>query len=251
MNDKTSAMDFAMSRLEAQLDGVARVRELAESDPAIEQARRRVREWQAARLARTHADLVASAKFGAAAAFFLADLYGPQGLGHREAAVRRVLPLMKKTLPAAALDTIADAIELEALSESLDVEMAAHLSENSGAIDAAAYGGAYRGVGRREDRMRQIELIEHLGHSLEQLTQARFVGAALSAMRKPARMAGLGDLQAFLERGYAAFRQMGGAREFMETVTTREATISAALFAGDDRPLMAAGASAHGWALGG
>ncbi len=237
MNDKTSAKDLAISHLEAQLDIIARVRGVVESDPAVEWARRRVREWQAARLARTHGDLVASPKFGAAAAFFLADLYGPQEFGHREAAVRRVLPLMEKTLPAPALDTIADAIELDALSESLDVAMASHLGENSGAIDAAAYGAAYRGVGRREDRMRQIELIEDLGHSLEKLTHARFVGAALSAMRKPARMAGLGDLQAFLERGYGAFRRMGGAREFVETVTTREAAISAALFGGDDRPL--------------
>jgi hypothetical protein len=237
MNDKTTAKDLAMLRLEAELDGIAHVRGAVESDPAIEQARRNLREWQAARLARTHADLVASPKFGAAAAFFLADLYGPQDLGHREAAVRRVLPLMKKTLPAPALDTIADAIELDALSESLDVAMASRLGEKSAAIDAAAYGEAYRGVGRGEDRKRQIELIEHLGHSLEQLTHARFVGAALSAMRKPARMAGLGDLQAFLERGYEAFRLMGGAREFLETVTAREAAISVALFAGDDRPL--------------
>ncbi len=237
MKHKASAKDLAILRLEAELDIIARVKGVVEGDSAVEQGRRKVREWQAARLARTHADLVASPKFGAAAAFFLADLYGPQDLGHRELAVRRVLPLMEKTLPAPALETIADAIELDALSESLDVAMASHLGESSGAIDAAAYGAAYRGVGRREDRVRQIELIDHLGHSLEQLTHARFVGAALSAMRKPARMAGLGDLQAFLERGYDAFRQMGGAREFVETVTAREAAISAALFAGDDRPL--------------
>ena len=251
MNDKSSAKDLAVLRLEAELDGVARVRGVVESDPAVEQARRNLREWQAARLARTHADLVASPKFGAAAAFFLADLYGPQDIGHREAAVRRVLPVMKKTLPAPALGAIADAIELDALSESLDVAMAAHLGEISGAIDAAAYGAAYRGVGRQDDRKRQIALIEHLGSSLEQLTHARFVGVALSAMRKPARLAGLSDLQAFLERGYDAFRRMGGAREFVETVTAREAAISAALFAGDDRPLTADGASAQGRTLGG
>jgi hypothetical protein len=237
MNARTLAKDLAMARLEAQLQGVARVRQAAESDPAVEQARRNLREWQAARLARTHADLLASPKFGAAAAFFLADLYGPQDLGKREAAVRRILPLMKKTLPAPALETVADAIELDALSESLDMAMAAQLNQNANALDAAAYGAAYRNIGRRQERARQIALIDDLGHALEQLTEARFVGAALAAMRKPAQMAGLGDLQAFLERGYAAFRQMGGAREFVETVAAREAAISAALFAGDDRPL--------------
>ncbi|MGO8740749.1 FFLEELY motif protein [Rhodoblastus sp.] len=237
MSEKDSAGDFAMRRLEAQLDRLAQVREVVEDDPAVERARIELREWQAARLARTHADLLASPKFGAGAEFFLGDLYGPQELGHREEAVRRVAPLINKTLPASAIDVIADAMELDALSESLDLDMAAALREKSGAIDAAAYGDAYRKVGRRADRIRQIELISHLGHSLEQLTKARFVGAALSVMRKPAQMAGLGDLQAFLERGYAAFRQMGGAREFLDTVTAREAAISATLFAGDDRPL--------------
>lgn len=234
MNDMEPARDVAMTRLVAELDAIARVRLRVASDPDFEQARNRLREWQAARLARIHADLLASPKFGAAAVFFLADLYGPQDLGHREKAVRRVLPLMRKTLPAPALETIADALELDALSESLDVAMAAELNDLAVPIDAARYGAAYRRVGRPEERARQIELVRHLGQSLEQLTHAHFVGAALSLMRKPAQLAGLGDLQSFLERGYAAFRQMGGASEFVETVAAREDAISAALFAGDD-----------------
>jgi hypothetical protein len=239
MNDRQDAKETAMARLEAQLDCAARLRQATAEDEGAAAARNILRAWQAARLARTHADLLASSKFGAAAEFFLADLYGPQDLGHREESVRRVMPLMKKTLPAPALETIADAIELDALSEALDADMATALRETAGAIDPAAYGAAYRRVGRPEDRARQIELIRHLGHSLEQLTEARFVGPALAMMRKPAQLAGLGELQSFLERGYAAFRRMGGAREFVETVTAREAAISEALFAGDNRPLQA------------
>jgi hypothetical protein len=237
MSETETAKESAMLRLEAQLDRVAAIRAAAEGHEAAREARAALRQWQAERLARTHSDLLASPKFHAAAEFFLADLYGPQDLGHREKAVRRILPLMKKTLPAPALETIGDAIELDALSESLDADMAAALAEGGAPLEASAYGAAYRRIGRREARERQIDLIEGLGHSLEHLTEARFVGVALAAMRKPARLAGLGDLQSFLERGYAAFRQMGGAREFVETVTAREAAISQALFAGDDSPL--------------
>jgi hypothetical protein len=237
MNELESAHDIAIARLVAELDAIAHVRRSVEGDRAASEGRNRLREWQAARLARTHADLLASPKFNAGATFFLADLYGPQDLGHREQAVRRVLPLMRKTLPAPALETIADALELDALSESLDVAMVGVLGDIAIPIDAARYGAAYRKVGRREERARQIDLIRHLGQSLEQLTRARFVGATLGIMRKPAQLAGLGDLQAFLERGYAAFRQMGGAKEFVDTVAGREAAISAALFAGDDSPL--------------
>ena len=35
-------------------------------------------------------------------------------------------------------------------------------------------------------------------------------------------LAGLGDLQTFLERGYGAFRTMKGAGEFLDTITSRE-----------------------------
>jgi hypothetical protein len=229
--------DLAVLRLKAQLAQVAVARIATLDSPSAEQARTALRHWQAARLARTHAGLVGDPKYAAAARFFLADLYGPQGHAASEDSVRRILPLMKKTLPASALETIADAIELDALSESLDADMAKALDESAGAIDAAAYGAAYRRVGRRADRARQIDLIRQVGQALEQLTEARFVGVALMAMRKPAQAAGFGELQGFLERGYSAFRKMGGARIFTEMVTGREAAISAALFAGDDYSL--------------
>ena len=41
-------------------------------------------------------------------------------------------------------------------------------------------------------------------------------------MRKPAALAGLADLQSFLEKGYAAFRSMKGSDEFLGTITSRE-----------------------------
>lgn len=53
-------------------------------------------------------------------------------------------------------------------------------------------------------------------------------------MRKPASLAGLTELQSFLERGYAAFRKMGGADEFLALVIGRERQLMDTLFAGDD-----------------
>ena len=57
-------------------------------------------------------------------------------------------------------------------------------------------------------------------------------------MRKPAELAGLDELQGFLERGYRAFGVMrGGASEFVSIVVARERAISEALLAGDDSVL--------------
>ena len=101
-------------------------------------------------------------------------------------------------------------------------------------ITDTAYAEAYRSVGRADDRGRQIDLIALLGEALDKLTHMPFIGMTLMLMRGPALLAGLGELQAFLERGYAAFGAMrGGAGEFVTIVVERERAISKALLAGD------------------
>ncbi|MGA7329658.1 MAG: hypothetical protein WBX25_35550 [Rhodomicrobium sp.] len=97
-------------------------------------------------------------------------------------------------------------------------------------LDETKYVKAYRAVGRGADRERQIYLIEHLGRALNSLTQNRLIGATLSMMRKPAALAGVRELQNFLERGHSALRFMKGADEFIETVTSRERALMTAWF---------------------
>jgi hypothetical protein len=229
--------DDVVRRLTACLETAAelRVKALVSAETAV--ARKALRSWQAGRLARTHADFLASAEYADAARFFLNDIYGTTELANRDIVLRKVAPIMTKTLPVSGLEAIADAIELDALSEDFDAAMVASLGDDILRIDAAAYGRAYRAVGRREDRRRQIDLIDHLGASLERLTQQRFIGAALAAMRKPADIAGFGELQKFLERGYGAFRKMKSVAPFLGAIVARERVVSEALFAGDDAVL--------------
>jgi hypothetical protein len=52
----------------------------------------------------------------------------------------------------------------------------------------------------------------------------------LKLMRNPARLAGMGDLQDFLERGFAAFRDMKGADDFLDAGARRETAILNRLF---------------------
>ncbi len=223
-----------VARLTRQLDRVAALREAAVDDPKLDAARLRLRAWQAVRLARTHADLLANPRMGLAASFFLTDLYGSEDLTKLDANVRRVVPTMKLVLSAAGLEIVAEAIELEALSEELDFAVATALAGKANTLSAASYGAAYRKADRRADRERQIDLIENLGQSLDRLVRKPFVGATLSLMRKPAQLAGLGELQDFLQRGYQAFTKMGDAHEFIDLVVGRERKLLEALFDGDD-----------------
>ena len=175
-----SEKDDVVRRLEAGLDAAARLRAGAVASPVAKAAWEALRVWQAARLARTHAGLLANPETVDAAKFFLTDLYAPGDLSRRDALAKRVAPIMSKMLPVSALETIADAIELDALSESLDAAMVAALGGDIARIDAAAYGRAYRAVAREPDRARQIDLIAHLGASIERLARLRFIGATLS-----------------------------------------------------------------------
>ncbi len=223
-----------VERLVKELDAAHEARSALTADAVAAARREHLRQWQAERLARTHADLLASRRYGATAVFFLSDIYGPKDLSQHEEDVRRMLPVMTRVLPASGLETVAGAIELSAVSERLDTAMIRALGPAADRLTAADYGRAYRKAGDRAERERQIELIEHLGHSLAKLTRSPFIGVALKAMRKPAHLAGLGGLQGFLDRGYAAFRKMGRADEFINMIVTRERELLEALFAGDD-----------------
>ncbi|MBK8455902.1 MAG: hypothetical protein IPL47_01300 [Phyllobacteriaceae bacterium] len=223
-------------RLLDALERASGLRTHAQANPAVARRRSALRQWQSTRLAATHADLLAAKRFHLAADFFLTELYGDKDASGRDADIARVVPTLAKYLPASGVETVADAVELDALSEDLDAAMANAIG--SGRIDAAAYGAAWRKVGRRDDRERQIDLVEHLGHALDRLTRRAFAGTALKLMRKPAAIAGFTDLQAFLETGFDAFLAMGkGADEFLEAIVSREHAILVGLFAGDDSVL--------------
>ena len=71
-----------------------------------------------------------------------------------------------------------------------------------------------------------------LGHAL------RLPGVAtlLRLSRGPARAAGLGELQGFLERGFAAFAQLGDAERFIREIELDEREVSRRLFAAEPDP---------------
>ncbi len=224
--------------LRRHLQTAKTLRQQANEAPAAAGKRLLLREWQAARLARTYADLLASDRFGQAAQFFLSDLYGPKDFSSRDDEVERIMPLLLNALPFSALQTIALAIEVDALTEQLDAAMVIELDRASAmnCIDDDAYIAAYRSVGRRPDRERQIVLIRSTGDALERLARKPLLTTLLVLMRGPAHLAGLGDLHAFLEHGFDAFRRMGDASEFLDCIETRERTLFKNLFKGVAQP---------------
>ena len=198
---------------------------------------RELQTWQATRLAKTYDDLLRDPQCADAVRFFLSDVYGPLPASRRDQDLTRAWNVLKRTLPDAALQVLARALELQLLTAQLDQAMAQRI----GAAPLAwpAYAAAYRTVGRPDARQRQIDLVVSVGEDLQRVVRHGWIALALRAAHAPAHMAGFGALQDFLERGFAAFHRMKDSRRLLDAIRDRETRLSVALFSGADSPPLA------------
>jgi len=204
----------------SRLDRVRALRRQREADPGSGASVRSVKEFQHARFMRDYAALLVDPRYGKAAKFFLEEIYGPADFAGRDAEFERVVPLMARVLPDDVMGTIAELIELHALTEELDQQMAAALGPSN--VDDRSYRAAWLQVDRRPDRDRQLELLLRAGRALDRYTGNKMLSATLRVMRAPARAAGLGRLQSFLETGLSTFAAMGGAGDFLRLIQENE-----------------------------
>ncbi|MEO8079856.1 MAG: hypothetical protein ABI641_04950 [Caldimonas sp.] len=212
----------------AGLNVVAAVRAHRSGVPGLDAKVVALKEFQQRRFAHTYADLLRSPRHGPAARFFLDELYGPNDFTRRDAEFAKVIPGLVKLFPEGLVATVADVAKLHALSETLDTAMATHLRDAGlGAID---YARAWQSVGRACDRQEQIALMVSVAGRLDRFTRKPLLRRGLHLMRGPARAAGLAELHRFLEAGFDTFRAMGGAREFIAIVQSREEALAASLF---------------------
>jgi hypothetical protein len=239
--------DTSPSAQEALVHELERVEQLHAqrlADPGLAAALERIALWQGDRLRGTYADLAAQPRYSDAIDFFQTDLYGNVDFARRDADLARVVPVMMMMLPERVIATVAQAMELNALSHELDRALLERLPRRDGSFTVAEYCAAYRRMGDRPARERQIGLIGEIGAALEVYVKTPMIRTALLMMRGPAKLAGLSVLHDFLERGFAAFRKMDGAREFLATIDRRERELMEALFAGKTVPLPVAGSAA-------
>ncbi|MBL0728452.1 FFLEELY motif protein [Piscinibacter sp. HJYY11] len=222
----------------AHLETVERERRTRAATPALQARVQAVKAYQQRRFSHTYADLLKTPRYGAAARFFLDELYGPGDFSQRDAQFARVVPALVRLFPRDVVDTVATLAQLHALSEELDSAMGTKVPDE--AVDAGVYLNAWRHVGRLADRQQQIELTLAVGRDLYTLTRKPLLRHSLRMMRGPARAAGLSALQGFLESGFDTFQAMRGAEEFLATVSASEQTLLQALFGAESAPILQA-----------
>ena len=244
----TSIRDF-MSDQRPKLQDIAQVlqhlrhgqegRRRREAAGGITPQLQMLRTWQSQRLAQTHDDLLANPRYGPAGRFFLEDLYGPHDFSQRDQDILHVYQSMRRFLPDVLIHPLSLVIELNDLTANLDEAMLHILFTELGVgdtITAEQVAEAYRRSDNYNDRLRQLDLIVTIGREMDRLVRLPFIATTLRLARGPARLAGWSELQDFLERGFAAFKHMGGAETFLQTIYERERQILAQIYAGATDP---------------
>ena len=232
--------DSPAARLQAELQANHDLAERIRAPDFPRQAFEEFQAFQRGRLSQTYADLAAKPRYAAAVNFFLDELYGGLHFMERDQQVQRALPILVRMLPEYMQVSLCDAFRLQDLSLSLDIRLteallAVRQKEPGRELNGALYAELYPLVPRAQ-REEQIRLIFDLGLEIDRLVRHRLVLVLLRAMRGPARAAGFGALQTFLEDGFRSFTIMRGSREFVTTIRDRETAIMNRLYAGREDP---------------
>lgn len=217
-----SAPQQVADQIRAQLDRVARLRDQAVSD-GLAQAVREIKSLQAKRFRHTYGDFLEEPRRAAATRFFLDELYGDHDFADRDAQFGRIAGAVERLFPSAVGELALSLAEMHALTETLDHQLAGHWLQLGDRLpDSARYLQSWRLTGEALARDRQLAVVQQMGLELQRLTRNPSLWIALKMMRRPANTAGLSALQQFLEAGFSAFRTLGNAQDFLDTVTERE-----------------------------
>lgn len=219
------------------LEAVERERARRRADSRLDERVVAIKTYQQARFFDSYHDLLADPRWAAAARFFLEELYGPRDFSRRDAQFARIVPTLGRLFSDEIVQTVSLLADLHALSESLDTVMGDLLP--SPIIDRERYAIAWQATGRAEDRERQIALAVSIAQQLHRHTRRPMLTAGLKMMRGPARAAGLGELQQFLETGFDTFKAMTDLDGFLETVAARERDFAVRLFGLNDAKSLA------------
>jgi hypothetical protein len=180
--------------------------------------------FQSALLRSEYRDFAAQPKYVALTEFFFTALYAPVDFERRNESFRTLHGWLDGVLGHDPVRVLAQAIELAQLTESLDDDMVLALRSLGvhQEITTEAWEAAYRLVGRRLDRERQVFLIVDNARALALACRVPLVGLELRAFRPAAALLGWGHVLDFLIQGHDAMSQAWPVEAPLATLEQRE-----------------------------
>lgn len=206
-------------------------------NPRFRARLRRLQDWQAARIQRTHHALISDPTLGPGIDFLFGEVYGGRDLRPVAEDIRRALPKALKMLPDRVMRTSALSLEAATLTLELDEALVDTLHDSlDGPLDETLYQQGYQALGREACRRQQLALIGEVGHGIDRYVRSRIIQTTFRVVRRPAHAAGFGNLYDFLQRGFGALGAMGGVGPVLEQISATEQQIMARLLAGHPAP---------------
>lgn len=237
----------AGERLQQDLERFFELRQHGD-DPVFIGRLRRLQDWQAERLQRTHEYLLSHPAAEPGVRFLLDDVYGGRDLRPVAEEIRRALPKAMRLLPDRVMATSASALEAAILTQDLDEDLVDRLGGQLDAnLDEQVYAEAYRAQAREklDERHQQLALVGQLGHHVDRYVRSRMVQTTFRVVRRPAHAAGFTNLYDFLDRAFGAMKTLDSVGEMLDTIARDERRILERILAHDPNPFaMASGSDA-------
>lgn len=184
----------------------------------------RLQTFQIELLTADYTDFTSQPRYRGLLHFFFSALYAPQDFSLRNESFRTLHEWLAGLIGHDPVRVLAQAIELNDLTESLDDDMVLALRTLGvqDTITVEAWEAAYRLVGRRLDRIRQVEMLVDIGHVLDGVAAVPFVDVQLRAVRPAVALVGWQHVIDFLVQGYQAIRTARPIGQALSAIHHRE-----------------------------
>jgi hypothetical protein len=193
------------------------------NDPAFLRLYERFVDIQMAYFLPRYDDLRNRPGYDAAIDFVVSDLIGT-GTASRDRDLERVAGVMSRTLPSKALEALVLAMGLNARVLAINIDIASAMSDGlrgGAAVSERDYCLASRQATTFAEFKKLITMSHEAGRALDRFAHLPLIRGIAHSMRIPARLAGFGDLQAFLEKGLDTFLGLADVDEFLNLMEER------------------------------
>ncbi|HJF27685.1 hypothetical protein NI467_09565 [Acinetobacter bohemicus] len=201
-----------------------------------------VQAWQKTRMQRSHQTHFSAKQNQLMADYFLNRLYGGPDFDALATQIKRLMKYAhkaEKVIPENAIKTGTLGVELAILAVQLDEQVAIQLLKDYPAdtpLNDEMMRLAYIKLDQAQARLKQLELLDQLGHSLDKYMRSFMVYTAFKMCKGAANKYNFQVMYEFMQEGFLAMKPLKSAEQFVRDFTQGERHIIDRVHAGDLRP---------------
>lgn len=211
-------------------------------NPEIFRRLQDVQAWQKQRMQATHSKQFTEKQNVLMSEYFLNRLYGGPDF---DALAEQIARLMKyahkaeKLIPENAVKTGTSGVSLAILAVQLDEQVAMQLLEDyhpHEALNDEMMRLTYLKIDQGQSRLRQLDLLDQLGYSLDKYMRSFMVQTAFKMCKGAANKYNFDIMYEFMQDGFLAMKPLKSAEKFVKDFTAVERQIIHKVHAGDPHP---------------